>query len=243
MIAPGIAGLGIGGLAVALAAQDAVANIFGGVIILSQEPFTVGDRIKVNDLDGWVTAVGLRATTMKNWYGHKITIPNKLFSNNAVSNIDDRGEYWEEIPLRLRHDTSLAQVKTAIARVKQILAGHEHLRDVSWVGLSKFGDGYVEIEVWYGIIAYLAEGGKAGLPDEYTKWLTVKSDVNMQVLGALEEEGLHLATPVAAHIIHRGTLGEGRFWPRTLGARGGSAQRIDTVSGRERRGCSLGRAR
>jgi len=206
-----IAGLGIGGLAVALAAQDAVANIFGGVIILSQEPFKVGNRISVTGLEGWVTKVGLRATVMKNWYGHKITIPNKVFTNNAVANIDDRGEYWEEIPLKLRHDTTLEQVKTAIALVKEILADHPHLRPMHWVGLSKFGEGYIEIEVWYGTISFLADGGKADFSDEYTKTLSVKSEINMLVLAALEREGIHLATPVTGHIIHQETLGGSRF--------------------------------
>lgn len=206
-----LAGLGIGGLAVALAAQDAVSNIFGGVIILTQAPFKVGDKITISGTTGWVTSIGIRATTIHNWYGHRLTLPNKMFTNNPVANVDARPEYWEEIQLKLRHDTSIDQIETAIARTKKILADHEHLREAIWVGVNNIGEGFIQIEVWYGIISFLVEDGKADFPNEYDKILSVKSDVHLQVLRALEEEGIRLATPVATHIQHQGPLESGRF--------------------------------
>ena len=210
-VAAVLAGLGIGGLAIALAAQDAVANIFGGVVILTQAPFKVGNKITITGTTGWVTNIGIRATTIMNWYGHILTFPNKIFTNNPVANVDARTEYWEELPLKLRHDTTLAQVKTTIARVEKILTDHKHLRDNIWVGVCKFGDGYIEIEVWYGIISYLVEGGDADFPNEYAKILSVKSEIHLQILGALEEEGIRLATPVATHVQHQGPFETGRF--------------------------------
>lgn len=206
-----LAGVGLGGLAIALAAQDAVANIFGGVIILTQTPFRVGDKITINGTTAWVTNIGIRSTTMVNWYGHTVTMPNKVFTSSAVANVDARKEYWEEIQLKLRHDTTIAQVETAVARVKKILTDHEHLREAIWVGVCKIGEGFLQIEVWYGIISYIHDDGKADFANEYAKILDVKSDVHIQILRALEEEDIRLATPVATHINHEGPMTAGRF--------------------------------
>ena len=206
-----LAGLGIGGLALALAAQDAVSNIFGGIIVLTQAPFKVGDRIKVAGQDGWVKSIGIRSTVITNWYGHRITVPNKVFTGNDVSNVDARNEYWEEIQLKLRHDTTTAQIETVMERVRAILKAHKDLRDTIWVGVSKLGDGFVQVEVWYGVISYLRDGGSEGYPNEYDKNLMVKSEIHMSVLRALEEEDIRLATPVATHIVHQGPLQKGRF--------------------------------
>ena len=81
-----IAGLGIGGLALAMAARDTVSNVFGGFTIFTDRPFTLNDRIKVSGFDGTVDEIGIRSTRLRTLAGTLVTIPNSTFSGSAVEN-------------------------------------------------------------------------------------------------------------------------------------------------------------
>ncbi|MBW1944670.1 MAG: mechanosensitive ion channel, partial [Deltaproteobacteria bacterium] len=85
-----IAGLGIGGLAFALAAQDSIKNIFGSIVLFVDKPFEVGDRIVVDGHDGPVEEVGLRSTRIRTLDGHLITVPNGQLANKTIQNIGKR---------------------------------------------------------------------------------------------------------------------------------------------------------
>lgn len=198
-----LAGLGIGGLALALAAQDAVANIFGGIIILTQSPFKVGDKITIGGNTGWVLNIGLRATIIQNWYGHVITVPNKSFTDSHVVNVDARPIYWEGIQLKLRHDSTIDQIEKSIELVRGVLDNADDLGSTTWVGVCNVGDGYVEVEVWYGIEKFAGE--EDTYPDEYAKILGVKSKIHIAILSSLEEASIHLAVPVQQHIVSQTT--------------------------------------
>ena len=76
-----LAGVGIGGLALAMAAKDFVANIFGGITIFVDKPFTVGDRVKVNGIDGVVKEIGIRSTRIQTLENRLVTIPNHQFTD------------------------------------------------------------------------------------------------------------------------------------------------------------------
>jgi MscS family membrane protein len=82
-----IAGLGIGGLALAMAARDTVSNVFGGFTIFTDRPFTLNDRIKVSGFDGTVDEIGIRSTRLRTLAGTLVTIPNSTFSESAVENV------------------------------------------------------------------------------------------------------------------------------------------------------------
>jgi MscS family membrane protein len=99
-----LAGLSVGGLALGLAAQDTVANLFGAVAIFLDKPFHIGDRIKVEGVDGMVEAIGLRSTTVRSLDGHHVTIPNKLMGNAIITNITRRPTIKTEMNLGLTYD-------------------------------------------------------------------------------------------------------------------------------------------
>src|SRR5690606_42111412 len=88
-----LGGLGIGGLAVALAAQDTLANVFGSVIIFTDKPFKVGDWVKIGDVIGDVESIGFRSTRIRTWPKTLVTIPNKIIANTQVEN-------WSAMPKR-----------------------------------------------------------------------------------------------------------------------------------------------
>ncbi|MEM9463052.1 MAG: mechanosensitive ion channel family protein [Myxococcota bacterium] len=199
-----LAGLGIGGLAFALAAQDAIANVFGGVIILAQSPFKVGDQIRVGELNGWVLNIGLRSTLIQSWLGHHITIPNKKFTDSAIVNVDARALYWEEMRIRLHHESTLDQVEQSLALVDEVLANNENLGETRWVGVSAIDGGAAEVEVWFGIKKF--DGSADSFPNEYMKILGTKSAVHLAILRALADHGIRMALPSERYVVSKAPL-------------------------------------
>ncbi|MCP4980136.1 MAG: mechanosensitive ion channel [Gammaproteobacteria bacterium] len=102
-----IAGLGIGGLALVMAAKDTVSNIFGGFTILTDKPFSIGDRVKVSGFDGTVAEIGLRSTRLKTLDGCIVTIPNSTFADSAVENVS-----WEPSPKVVKKGEDIGATQT-----------------------------------------------------------------------------------------------------------------------------------
>ncbi|MFY9259764.1 MAG: mechanosensitive ion channel family protein [Gallionella sp.] len=194
-----LAGLGIGGMAIALASQDTVANIFGGVLILLQRPFKIGERIEVAGVNGWVTQIGLRNTLIKNWYGQSVLIPNKKFTESIVVNIDAQQVYYQEVRLHLDVNTTATQVEVAMQILKGIVTKVENLNPTPWVMLNKFGSGFLEIEFWYGINRWNPKEDK-NIPNEYEKICLAKTAVNLEIMRGFEQAGVRLALPIVVHV-------------------------------------------
>ncbi|MEJ2156240.1 MAG: mechanosensitive ion channel family protein [Desulfobacteraceae bacterium] len=124
-IGPLLASLGIGGLAVALAAKDSIANFFGTLTILFDKPFQVGDRIKINDFDGSVENVGFRSTRIRLLNGHVVSIPNEKVVNSEVENITRRPNIRWLTQIGITYDTPPEKVQEAVEILRSILQDHE----------------------------------------------------------------------------------------------------------------------
>jgi MscS family membrane protein len=124
-IGPLLASLGIGGLAVALAAKDSIANFFGTLTILFDKPFQVGDRIKINDFDGSVENVGFRSTRIRLLNGHLVSIPNEKVVNSEVVNITQRPNIRWLTQIGITYDTPPEKVQQAVDILHGILEDHE----------------------------------------------------------------------------------------------------------------------
>lgn len=122
---PLLASLGIGGLAVALAAKDSIANFFGTLTILFDKPFQVGDRIVVNGYDGSVENVGFRSTRIRLLNGHLVTIPNEKLANSEVENVASRPNLRWLTQIGLPYDTPPDKVQEAVDILRKILDTHE----------------------------------------------------------------------------------------------------------------------
>lgn len=147
-----LAGLSIGGLALGLAAQDTVANLFGAVAIFLDKPFHIGDRIKVESVDGTVEGIGLRSTRVRSLDGHHVTIPNKLMGNAIITNISWRPTIRTEMNLGLTYDTTAEQVKRATAILEEVFRAHPKTSDLV-ISFNKFNDSALNIfvvHVWNG---------------------------------------------------------------------------------------------
>jgi MscS family membrane protein len=147
-----LAGLSVGGLALGLAAQDTVANLFGAVAIFLDKPFHIGDRIRVDVVDGTVEAIGLRSTTVRSLDGHQVTIPNKLMGNAIITNVTRRPTIKTEMNLGLTYDTPADKVKRATQLLEEIFRASPNTADLI-ISFNKFADSALNIfivHVWKG---------------------------------------------------------------------------------------------
>ncbi len=120
-----LAGLGIAGLAVSLAAQDSLKNLFGSITIIMDRSFKIGERIICSGCDGVIEDIGLRTTRVRTGGGHLISIPNANIVNSPIENISRRPGIRRDFTLVLKPDTPWEKVKLSIKIVNEILAEGE----------------------------------------------------------------------------------------------------------------------
>lgn len=148
-----LAGLGVGGLAVALAAQETIKNFFGSLVIFGDKPFEIGDRIVVDGFDGPVEAVGFRSTRIRTLEGHLVTVPNGELANKTIQNIGKRPNIRQLFSIGLVYETSHSEIREALRIVRELLENHEGMSEdfPPRVFFSSFGDWSLNISViyWY----------------------------------------------------------------------------------------------
>lgn len=140
-IATLLAGLGIGGLLIAMAAKDTVSNIFGGITIFADKPFKIKDRVKILGFDGFITEIGIRSTRMQTLDGTEVTIPNSTFSLNAIENVSREPSRKVLMTIGLTYDTSPEKMEKAIELLHEISKKNKkHLAQDSLASFTSFGD-------------------------------------------------------------------------------------------------------
>jgi len=147
-----IASLSIGGLALGLAAQDTLANLFGAVAVYMDKPFRIGDTIRLDAVEGKVENIGLRSTRVRNVDGFLVTIPNKTMGNAIITNITRRPAIRTEMNLGLAYDTPVEKVQRATAILEEVYRSHPKTSDLV-ISFNKFLDKALNIlvvHVWSG---------------------------------------------------------------------------------------------
>jgi MscS family membrane protein len=120
-IATWLAGLGIAGIAVSLAAQDSLKNLFGSITILLDRPFKLGDRIVFSGYDGPVEEIGFRSIKIRTLTGHLVTVPNSKVVNEAVENIGARPYIRRLMNVTITYDTPREKVELAVKIIQDLL--------------------------------------------------------------------------------------------------------------------------
>ena len=133
-----LAGLGLGGLAFALAAQDMVANLFGGIAILLDKPFKIGDRVKVDTVDGFVREIGLRTTRVETFGGTIIVVPNSKMVNSIAENISAEKERRMTFTIGVEYDTPVKKLEEGKKLIEQ------NLKKVTGLNHKEFAIHFVE---------------------------------------------------------------------------------------------------
>ena len=184
-----ITGLGIGGLVFALAAKDAVSNLFGGFIIFSDKPFNINDRIIISGHEGYVREIGLRSTKLETLEGRIVTMPNSNVTDNPVLNISKETGRKIKFHLGLTYDTSAENVSLAKEILSKVIEENEHTRDAV-IAFDSFGDFSLNILVIYWV--------RSGSPIAGTN-----DSINMSILKEFNENKLDFAFPTQTIILDK----------------------------------------
>lgn len=182
-----LTGLGVGGLAFALAAQETVGNFFGSIAIFLDKPFRVGDRIQVRDYDGVVTTVGLRCTRIRTRYrGRIVSIPNSLVARAEIVNVDSEHGRQMFAVYRLTPDMGDEQVTMALDLLKQIAQHDEDTQDKVVTGFVAITEYSRDIMLLYWI-----------RPDASN--LKTRTRINLEIIRQFKQNNIEL---VKAHPVH-----------------------------------------
>ncbi|MCF8069762.1 MAG: mechanosensitive ion channel family protein [Desulfobacterales bacterium] len=183
---PLIASLGIGGLAVALASKESIANFFGTITILFDQPFHVGERITIDKYDGVVESVGLRSTRIRTLSGHLVTIPNEKVVNSSIENVAKRPHIRWLTNIGITYDTPVEKVRVAVQVIRDILENHEGMNSEfpPRVFFNGFNDYSLNITVlaWYH-------------PPDYWTYQAWLQDTCSEIMYRFAEEGINFAFP------------------------------------------------
>ena len=194
-----LAGMGIGGLAVAMASRETITNIIGGCTVLITRPFKVNERIRVSGVDGWVQSINLNKTIVTDFYGRAHIIPNRIFIDNIIENVDNEKFYYELERFRLRHDTSSLQIQKAKEILKEIILKNDLFGDHNWITFDKIGDYSFEIEFWYGIKKW-HPSDKPKYADWYQKKSIAKNQLHISIVRKFEKNKIKFDLPVEGRV-------------------------------------------
>lgn len=173
----------VGALAVSLAAQDLLSNIFGGIAILMDKPFVIGDAVKVENRDGTVETIGLRSTRIRTYDGFLVTIPNKTMANSTIANVTCRPTIKTEINVGVTYDTTSEQLRKALDIANDVYANHRNTQNTV-VSFNKFGDFALNIQIvhWHNPAAWA----------DYVKSI---EEMNLELKKRFDSEGIDFAFP------------------------------------------------
>ncbi|MDD2402301.1 MAG: mechanosensitive ion channel family protein [Clostridia bacterium] len=180
-----IAGLGLGGLAFALAAKDSLSNIFAGLVIILDKPFSLGDWIKTPSVEGTVEDMTFRSTKVKTFAQAVVTVPNSVLANESIINWSKMGKRRITFQLGVTYSTPKNKLEKCISDIKMMLENHPEIhKETIFVNFDNFGDSSLNIFLYFFT--------------NTTRWgdfLKVKEDINFKIMGILEKEGVSAAFP------------------------------------------------
>lgn len=181
-----VTGLGIGGAAFALAAQDSIGNFFGSLGILADRPFDVGDWIKVGDkVDGFVEEIGFRSTKIRTFPRTLTTVPNKLLASEVIDNHTRMPKRRVKQTIGVAYETTPEQLEALMGRMREILQEDEGIHpDFVLVRFAEFGAYALDILVIYFTLGIFAR-------EHYE----VKERINLKFMRVIQEMGLSIAFP------------------------------------------------
>jgi len=186
-----LAGLGLGGLAFAMAAKDSVSNLFGGITVFMDKPFKINDRVQIDGYDGSITDIGLRSTKLKTLAGRIVTIPNHKFTDSYIENVTSEPSRKISLTLGLTYEMSHEDVQKAIDILKDLNKNSKYTEDNCFAYFDTFGDFSLNISFTYYV------------KSEPDYWFLGPNEMNMQILKSFNEAGLEFAFPTQTIITQK----------------------------------------
>jgi MscS family membrane protein len=179
-----LAGVGVGGIAVALAARDTVANLFGSIMIFTDKPFEVGDWVKLPGCEGVVEGIGLRSTKVRTWEDTVVTIPNSTIGSASIENVSRFKSRRFKLDLGLRYDTPVAKLERAVEIVREVLEARNDIKDGAYVFFNDLKPSSLNV-MMYSFVKFTV----------WRQYLTARQEVTMEIMRRFAAEGIRFAFP------------------------------------------------
>jgi MscS family membrane protein len=180
-----LAGLGVGGIAVALAAQKTLENVIGGISVIADGAVHVGDFVKVGDTVGTVDDIGLRSTRIRTLDRTMVTIPNGQISSVSLEEYSARDKFWFHPILSVRYETTPAQMRSVLEGIRGLLVQHPRVEsDSARVRFLRFGTSSLDVEVF----SYL-------FVRDWAHFLEVQEELLLRIMEAVQAAGTQMALP------------------------------------------------
>ncbi|WP_160168418.1 mechanosensitive ion channel family protein [Novipirellula maiorica] len=197
-LTPVLAGLGVGGLAVALATQNSLEDLIGGINLFMDRPIRVGELCRFGDRIGRVEEIGLRSTRVRSFNDTVITIPNSAFSKMELENFARRRKIWYHPRIQLAKDITADQVRYVLVEVRKVLYAHPKVDpNPARVRFAEFGAYSLDLDIF----AYVDV-------TEFGEFLGVAEDLNLRIMDIVKEAGASLAVPIQRTFIERAATPE-----------------------------------
>jgi len=188
-----IAGLGLGGLAFALAAKDTVSNLFGSMMIIIDKPFKVGDWVIMNDVEGYVEEIGFRSTRIRTFYNSLVSMPNSIVANIHIDNMGKRKFRRVKFNMGITYDTTPDKIEKLTSGIKKIINDMEESeKDNCHVVFNEFSDFSLNILVYFFIHV-----------DSYADELLVKEKLLLSIHTLARKTKINFAFPTSTVHISR----------------------------------------
>jgi MscS family membrane protein len=188
-----VAGLGIGGVAIALAAKDTLSNFFGSVAIFMDKPFRINDRIKVAGFDGTIVEIGIRTSRLKTLDNRIVTLPNAVFAVGAIENVSS--EPSTNVPYVLELDRSMGRegIERAIALLREVAKGVEGLDEGTVAAFTGFGECSYKVT----FVVFVSKGAD---------YFDTLNRLNLEIVERFSKAGIGFASPTRLLLDERGKV-------------------------------------
>jgi len=187
-----ITGLGIGGIAIALAAKESLENLIGSFTIFLDKPFTVGDLVKVDGVEGTVEKVGFRSTRIRTSEKTMATIPNRGMIDGVLENLSLRNSRKVSFIIGLTYETNSASLRNIITEIESYINNHKGTSDDGNASFKSFGDSGLNVEVNYFVTEL-----------NYAQFLQIRQEINLEIMDIVMRNKSDFAYPTQRLISDR----------------------------------------
>ncbi|CAH0187466.1 Low conductance mechanosensitive channel YnaI [Pedobacter sp. Bi27] len=187
-----ITGLGIGGIAIALAAKESLENLIGSFTIFLDKPFTVGDLVKVDGVEGTVEKVGFRSTRIRTSEKTMATIPNRGMIDGVLENLSLRNSRKVSFIIGLTYETNSESLRKIITEIESYINNHQGTSDDGNASFKSFGDSGLNVEVNYFVTVL-----------DYAEFLKIRQEINLEIMDIVIRNKSDFAYPTQRLISDR----------------------------------------
>jgi MscS family membrane protein len=183
--AAAFAGIGVGGIAVALAAQKTLENVIAGVSLIADEAVRVGDTLKVGEMLGTVEGVGLRSTRIRTFDRTVVSVPNGQIANMSLETLSVRDKYWFHPVVGLRYETNSVQLRSVVTNIRRLLTEHTQVElDSVRVRFLRMAACSLDVDVFAYVFAR-----------DWNEFLEIQEELLLSVIDIVQQAGAEIAFP------------------------------------------------